>query len=118
MDIKIDSGDIALRPNKAYEEKVSGSDEIFQRIKLILSTKKGSFIYDRDFGADYIDADFSTERNFKLLNLILNEAVADIEGAAVELLSAETTDGRLKIGFNMKYFDDTAYDEVIIDGKL
>ena len=97
MDAYIENGEIVTDVS-GYPRTVYGVDEACQRALLILSTQKGAFIYDREFGTDWrgIMENFSDEE----VLLRCKEALADEGGISV--LSA-----RLDIHDNIKTLDVT-----------
>lgn len=88
MDTLIENGDFKTDVC-GYPKKIYSIDEACQRVNMILSTKKGEFIYDREFGADFSGLLKSSNRSMEA-ELRCREAVADqkeisIGGVTVDL---------------------------------
>ena len=75
MDTLIVDGDFDVDVS-GYPKKIYGSDEAFQRAAIILSTEKGSFIYDRELGVDLSGVDDSRDIP-KEIQLRCREALVD-----------------------------------------
>ncbi len=86
-----------------YIEEVYSVDEACQRVRFILTTKRRSFIYNRDFGADFsllFESNGSEEEKNKLAELLCREALAEQKEISVENVTAENIGGgkyRLKM---------------------
>lgn len=85
MDVELKNGVIVLTDSGDYR-RISGMDELMQRIRVIALTKKGSFIYDRDLGCDYSGLSPQTERLKDHLDMRLKEAAAVIPAAQVTVI--------------------------------
>lgn len=88
-------------------ETVSSIDEACQRVRFILSTFKGSFIYDRDFGADFspiFHGDFTEGEENNLAWQLCREALVKENEISVEDVTVSHIDGdwflRLKVVFD------------------
>lgn len=84
-DAKLRDGDVVLEPS-ARIAAVRGADARLQRAYILIKTKKGSFKYNRELGADY-DA-LASAKNEAELEQILNEALAPLDDAYVRVVSA------------------------------
>lgn len=85
MDVKIKDKDITTKAcgDAVY---ISGFDEIIQRIKIASTIRKGSFVYDKNFGR----CDFDTEEDelvCQKLEMILKEATIGIGYDDLSVLS-------------------------------
>lgn len=85
MDAKLKKGDL-LRSAAGQVETVSERDALFQRAMIRMSTRLGSFVYDRSIGArhgfDNADA-YAKEK----AELVLNEALAGLSNTYVQVRS-------------------------------
>lgn len=86
-------GDFSLnksgRPIEVYS-----LDEACQRVRFILTTKKGSFIYNREFGADFspiIGTNYSSETAGKFAELLCREALAEQKEISVSDVTVTST---------------------------
>lgn len=113
MDIKLENGDFSVSANGDIKT-VDGVDEILQRVKICCSIKKGSFLYDKELGVDYENADISSQRGLKQLEMLLNEAVIDISGVRVEITKAENQSDKIKLRLKISYKGNKYETEVII----
>lgn len=92
QDIMLANGGIVFNLNNSDERRLSGAQAIIQRIKIALSLKKGSFIYNKDAGLEIPDLDYTKERNLKILEMLINEIVCKIGGCKAKLISLDTDD--------------------------
>lgn len=113
MDVKIVDGDITMQANGDLMY-IDGLDEAVQRVKMVVMTDKGTFLYDRNLGVDY-DA-FSDEEEDPVgkLDMLIKEAVADIGGVETKVLSYDAATVRIKVIYNGK----AAVTEVDISGNI
>ncbi len=77
MDVKIDNMDISKNScgDAVY---LNSFDELLQRVKIACTIKKGSFVYDRNFGVEISDIDFNDDMLPKKLEMIYKEATINI----------------------------------------
>ena len=87
-------------PVKIYDVK-----EILQKILIKLTTKKRSFIYDKDFGSDLYklrDASLDNDSLKKEAEIIIKEILYDVPQAKFTDLSLEILENEeIKIQFNI-----------------
>lgn len=96
MDTALKNGDIEL-DGRGYPIKITGMEEILQRVYIRLSVNKGSFIYDRSFGSELRRLSSQmVNLNEKALNLA-RDAVADMSGVMIASASAEVTEKGIKV---------------------
>ncbi len=102
MDVKIKDGDTKLSV-AGTTEYVDDFEEILQRILLSLKTHRGDFVYDKKFGLRGLTPT-RDERELKNNEVLINEAVAHIDGVSIKLLSSvKGTEGiDLKLTVNYK----------------
>lgn len=82
--------------NCGNRTEIYSIDEACQRVRFILMTEKGSFIYNRNFGADFsplLNSEFDEENSGKLAALLCREALAEQKEISIENVSCEITDG-------------------------
>lgn len=102
MDVKIKDKDIFTLDN-GDTVYIRGNDEIKQRVKFACTVKKGSFIYDRNFGAGYSIDVFSCDDSRDKLELLFNEAIVGIEDAYVNVNSISLTGQTYNIEISVNY---------------
>ena len=92
IDAKIKNGDLGGQTAPAELPISGGSDALFQRALICMTVPKGSFVYDRELGAlnSVSLPDAKTE-------LLLNEALAKYEDAAVSLIERDDSGIRVCI---------------------
>ena len=112
MDVMIKDGDMVL-DSTGRPVCISGIDEVLQRVKLTLSTKKGEFIYNKSFGCETpcITHDKRTLRNVEAQ---LREAIVNIPCAQIELLSAEMLEEGLRVTFDLTYGKENVRSELVV----
>ncbi|MBQ2944276.1 MAG: hypothetical protein IJD93_06280 [Ruminococcus sp.] len=94
MDIKIKDGDMVLDSTGA-PVKIEGTEEILQQIVMRITAKKGGFIYNKEMGTEAV-TDVSGDRECRRLEVILQEAVADMEDISLRLdCASQLVDGRI-----------------------
>lgn len=75
---------------------IDGLVELVQQIQIILSLKRGSFIYDKNLGIDFSQINFENENAPKILEAMIKEGLVD------------ETDGDVKVNYinkiNSRYF--------------
>ena len=112
MDVKISGGDTTLDIS-GKEEYVEGIEEIFQRVILCISTRKGEFIYDKDYGVRELPK-ITDERSLKNAEAYLGEAIADIDGAHISLKKLRQTSSGTVIKITVTYLDESIWKEVTV----
>lgn len=114
MDVKIENGDIALMTNGDYK-MIGDLDEAVQRVRMVMLTDRGTFVFDRTLGVDY-DA-FSPEEDDPAgkLDMLVKEAAADID-ADVEVLSYDAQNAAAQV--KVTYHGRTVVTEVDISGNI
>lgn len=112
MDVMIKDGDIVtdVSGKPVY---VKGIDEVLQRVKLTLSTVKGEFVYNKSFGCELLRLS-EDERLLKNVEAQLREAIINISGAQLELLSAKSVSEGLLITFSLWYGKENVRSEVVV----
>lgn len=97
MDTLIQDGDFAADASK-IPIKISGEDEVKQRIYIRLKAKKGSFLYDRNLGSRLYElADCYDGQSLKSA---VKEALDGTNYA--EVISAENTENGFLVTFERK----------------
>lgn len=115
MDAKISGGDIALKLNGDFDT-VSGLDEAVQRVRMVASTGRGSFPYNRLLGVDY-DAFLPAEQNpAAKLDMLIKEGIADVGGVDAEVISYDAENNSVSI--KVTYRGRSAVTEVDISGII
>lgn len=96
MDTAIKNGDFLL-DGRGYPVKITGIDEILQRVFIRLSVDRGSFIYDKSFGSELRRLSSQmVNLNEKALNLA-RDAIAEMSGVTVTSASAEVTESGINV---------------------
>lgn len=94
MDILISDGDVRLS-DCGEVTNITSIDEACQRARLIFSTKKGSFAYNRSLGADFSSVD-SSDVPSKTAKLICEEALASQKEISVgDVRLSQSSNGAL-----------------------
>lgn len=105
MDWYVD-GDVGVN-NCGYPVEVYSVDEACQRVRFILTTKKGSFIYNRDFGADFspiFNNEYDSANAGKLAELLCREALAEQKEISVENVElTNPTEGKYHLKMNVLF---------------
>ncbi len=112
MDVRINKGDTVLDAS-GQEEYVSGIEEAFQRVLISISTRKGEFIYDKNFGVRELPK-FTDERSLRNAEAYLNEAIADISGATVSLEKLRVTASGTVYKFTVTKDGESIWKEVTV----
>lgn len=97
LDTLIQNGDFAPDPSK-MPIKISGEDEVKQRIYIRLKAKRGSFLYDRNFGSRFYE--LAECYDGQSLKSAVKEALDGTNYA--EVISAENTENGFLITFERK----------------
>ncbi len=115
MDVRITDGDIVPNDNGDYAY-ISGLDEAVQRVRMVVLTDKGSFLYDRNLGVNYDAFSPNDEDAAAKLDMLVKEAAVDIGGVETEVLSydAQNAVAAVKVTYNGR----SAVTEVNISGNL
>lgn len=104
MDVYV-NGDFVL-DNCGYPEEVCSIDEACQRVRFILLTKKGGFIYNRELGADFssiLSGGYSEGDGNKLAELLCREALAEQEEISVENVTLQHSGGKYHLKFKVLF---------------
>ena len=112
MDIKLSNGDTLLGES-GKEEYVEGAEEIFQQVLLTISTKKGDFIYDKDYGVRELPQ-ITDDRSIKNAEAYLNEAIVDIHDAVISLQKLRVTASGTVVRFTVSYKGESMSKEVTL----
>lgn len=93
-------------------------DEACQRVRLTLSAVKGSFWYDRDFGADFSSLALAEERN-KTARLLCQEALVNQKEISLGNVYVQPmSGGRARLNVEVKFNGQTKIIEVIVYADL
>ena len=112
VDIKIKDGDI-VKDSAGRFVRIEDSETLFQRAVICISSKLGSFIYDRNLGSDLSVTDFDTELAKEKAELIINEALAQFENTHARVI--EFGD---KIKLHITIGDESRTEEVRLNGNV
>lgn len=113
MDVRINNGDMVLR-DTGEPVYIDGIEEVFQQVLLCISVKKGGFEYDKELGCCAV-TDVSGERQVRILEARLREAILPIKGAEIFVNYAwELVDGSIRTEITVKYNDKEKTGEVIL----
>ena len=113
MDVLIKNSDM-VTDSSFSPLYIQGAEEVLQRVDFALMTPKGKFIYNRDMGLEESDTDIS-EKGIRGLEARCREAVMNIEGVTLDVVSAERTEnGRIKAIVTIDYQGEKYKREVII----
>ena len=115
-DIKVENGDIVIRPN-GLPKTVSGFDEIIQQIEIAASFVKGSFAYDRSLGLFEAKLDFNSDNIISTLESLINEALVN-SGVYVEVNSLKRNNDEYYAAITVSDGFREKETEVKINGKL
>lgn len=115
MDVRINDGDLALLPNGDYE-RIGGIDEAVQRVRMVVMTNRGEFIYNRSLGVDYDAFSLIEEDAVGRLDMLIKEAAADIGGVRTEVVAFDKE--TMTIGIRVTYNGRSAVTEVDISGII
>ncbi|MCH5303403.1 MAG: hypothetical protein J1E41_00945 [Ruminococcus sp.] len=114
MDIRIENGDIALKPD-GTSEYVDDIWQLDQQINLAFKIPKASFVYDRKIGAFNENFDFLEEGIMGNIEARLNECILKSQAyAKVEYIFQ--VNGRITIGVIVDDEVNPLFTEVHIDG--
>jgi hypothetical protein len=87
-DVKLTENDAAV-DSAGRMIRISDADAEFQRAYITASVKKGSFIYDRTLGCDYVN-DPDDEFNDRRVGLCINEAMARFGNASAKVIGIDS----------------------------
>lgn len=94
MDAKIKDGDMVL-DSTGEPVMISGTEEMLQQVVMRITACKGGFIYNKEMGAEAV-TDVSGEKECRKLEVILQEAVADMENISLSLdCASQLVDGKV-----------------------
>lgn len=112
MDVRIENNDISINSNNEAV-MIEGIDRIVQQIKIALSAKKGSFVYDRNMGAGLTEENLLAENGAKTLQTVIYEILINEPDVEVEVKEIEKRQDKIygKIIVKDKY--ETRETEVI-----
>lgn len=116
MDTLIKDGDFFLDAC-GLPKSICGGEEACQRVRLILSVQKGSFIYDRNFGADW-QALVGCENIEKTAGLIVREALVNEKEIAVGEVKVNRNENVLLLDIEVIYNGESYRTEVSRSAKL
>lgn len=92
------NGDIALSElGKPY--RISGKDEIQQQLYILLSAKKGGFIYDRELGSDIFTVDLSALNCLSEIEAKARQALTDFPTA--EIVGVSIDNGTISLSIEL-----------------
>ena len=115
MDILID-GDISL-DNCGFPKEIYGIDEACQRVRLTLSTLRGNFIYNRNFGADLsriLSGEYTEDEAALLGEGLCREALISQKELSVSDVSFVRRQGKLFVRVKVQFLQNKKYTEVQI----
>ena len=92
IDVKITNGDVET-DSAGSAKRISGRDVLFQRARLCMTVPKGSFVYDRELGAQRGVTAAQTE-------LLLGEALVKYPGTLVHVLGMTDGVARVSVGID------------------
>ena len=115
MDAKIENGDLVMTVNGGYAA-VGGIDEAVQRVRLVMMTNRGAFLYDRRLGVDY-DA-FSPDEDDPVgkLDMLVKEGIADLGGVDAQVTGYDAQHAVVTV--RVTYNGRAAVTEVDISGNI
>ena len=100
-----------------YPIQIHGIDEAAQRAAIVLSIKKGSFIYDETLGSELDPAaDESTPND--LIVMLCREALADQTSMTVEGVRTEREGNKIRLIASIVSGDEVKEAEVKINAQL
>lgn len=112
MDVMLEKGDFVtdVTGRPLY---IDGIEEVLQRVKFSLSTHKGDFVYNKDFGCEtpILTPD---ERCLKNVEAQLREALVNIRGVRIDILSAKALEEGLLVQFDLAYGGQRIKSEVVV----
>ena len=112
MDTYIEGGDLAVN-TQGYPRAAYGTEEAAQRAALILSTQKGNFIYDREFGTDWAAHNGSAGPNEHIM-LIGREALEGRADHSVKDISLVFDTNHYVLSFTSVFGGEETHKEVRI----
>lgn len=114
MDTLIENGDHET-DSRGYPYDICSADEACQRARFILSTKKGSFIYDRELGSDhdYLLANADKEG---CARLFCEEALSCQKELSLGRVIAEENERGVSLSAEIIYNGESRFTEVFISG--
>lgn len=114
MDTYVTDGDF-FQSKTGYPISICSLEEACQRVRFSLLTKKGSFAYDRQLGADY-DYIFSEESPD--VRMFVAEAVSDQRDISIGSVAAERNGSSISITAEVYFGDMSMETEVTIYGNV
>lgn len=109
MDTIISNGDFKLN-EKGKPFLANGMEEVIQRCKIIISVKKGSFIYNRNLGSNFD----SVLKNDEAMELAVKEILLAVPQVTVEKVSINKLDSDYILKVKITAYNETGEFEVIL----
>ena len=110
-------GDYIVDDNGSMS-KIYSIDEACQRVRFILSTKKESFVYNRELGADFspvLDGYFDEVYGSKLAEQLCREALVDYDDISIEGVSLAINNGEYRLNMRVVFGEEKRNVEVLLN---
>ena len=114
MDTYVINGDFDLNVT-GHPIAVHSIEEACQRVRFCLLTKKGSFAYDRQLGADH---DYLFGEETPDIKLFVTDALSDQKEISIGDVSSEIENGYIRLNIEVFYEDLSMETEVVINGNI
>jgi len=114
MDTLIENGDHKT-DSRGYPFVIRCADEACQRASFILSTKRGSFIYDRELGSDH-DYLLANAEKEGCARLFCEEALSKQKEISLGRVIAERNERGVCLSAEIIYNGESRFTEVVING--
>lgn len=116
MDTLVENGSFAANVC-GLPVSINSVDEACQRVRFSLLTRKGSFAYDRELGADY-DYLFSKSKDDIDVRMFACEAIASQKEISVGTVSAQWEDNSVTLSVEVIFAGESKITEVTINGNI
>ncbi|MBQ1507224.1 MAG: hypothetical protein IIZ36_02225 [Ruminococcus sp.] len=113
IDALLTNGDVALDSTGSVV-KISGFDAAVQRALICINSRRGAFIYDRNLGVPELEVRGNFALEWQRLEMLINEAVAELDDTYIEVLSTTENGLRLRI----RVGDQSRIEEVSLNGNV
>lgn len=112
MDTLVTDGDFSLNVC-GVSCKITSIEEACQRVRVILSVEKGSFVYDRSLGVDFSSLENCSDID-KTAKLLCDEALVSQTEIRTGAVSVNSSDGKRTISVEVLFGNESKTVEVEI----
>lgn len=116
MDILLENMD-TVHTHCGQPQYISSAKELLQRVKIACTVQKGSFVYDREFGAGAVQINADDELICSKLEMIFKEATADIPYCDLKVVTVSENDTGVAAQLEVYYLGEVLTTEVTLNAN-